>query len=202
MPSITEEPTYYLIFASLHLLLGQYGSAWVHRLRFRQNPLVIYESKEKTPHMRATYFVAVATLIWVCSILAFIFLESFRSTWGGKPLFIFSPFWGWGFGLLGLLGMVGAQYKMGSSFRVGQCESNPPPLVTSGMWQRSRNPIYIFSFLYIFAITLWTPCFLALVSCFFLGRAIHGLVLAEESFLEKKWGQEYRLYCENVPRYF
>lgn len=86
-------------------------------------------------------------------------------------------------------------------WRSGIDQEHPPALVTSGPFSRSRNPTFI-------AIMLGQAgFFLALPSLFSLLCLIVGVVVvlrqakAEEAALEKLYGEEYRRYRQQVPRW-
>lgn len=202
MHELLNNPALYLGFASLHLLLGHFGSAVLYRLRFGGTPLVLYKPAQKTRHQKITQRVALATLVWVASLLAFTFSETFRTTALGAPIVHTPALAGWIPGLLGLTGMLASQANMGRSFRVGQDESSHSPLlVTTGLHRWSRNPVYVFSFLYLVGISLWAPCLSVLLGCAALGTGMHHLVLAEEAFLLQQHGKPYEDYCKRVRRY-
>lgn len=203
MPDITQMPALYLGFAALHMVMGQFGSAWIYRLRFGGSPLVIYRKGQTTGHMRVTRRLALPVVVWAVALCAYALSPTFRATWAGAPLVDLSPWWGWGVGLVGLIGMVSAQMNMGRSFRVGQDESPDaePQLVRSGLYRWSRNPVYVFSFLYLAGVTLWAPCLAVAVPCAAIGAMMHRLVLEEETFLRARLGAPYIAYCARVRRY-
>jgi len=75
-------------------------------------------------------------------------------------------------------------------------------IVTSGPFSFSRNPLYIALTLLYLGITLacntaWG--FLMLVPLLIVMH--RGVVLREERYLERKFGEKYRLYCSKVRRY-
>jgi len=80
-------------------------------------------------------------------------------------------------------------------------------LTTIGIYQVSRNPMYIAMFLIFIAFTLmaWQAeplmgiltAFITLPSVFF----IHWMVLGEERFLIKKYGEAYHEYMNRTARY-
>ncbi len=203
MGDITQNPAPYLAFAALHLVMGQFGSAWIYRMRFGGSPLVIYRKGQRTGHMRVTRQLGGPVLLWAGSVVAYALWPAFRQTWLGAPVVVLPSLAGWLVGALGLVGMVGAQINMGRSFRVGQDESpeTAPQLVRTGLYRFSRNPVYVFSFLYLAGVTLWALCPLTVVSCLGIGALMHRLVLEEEAFLRQRLGQPYVEFCAQVRRY-
>ncbi len=201
MKTIHEAPAIYLGFISLHLLLGHFGTSLVYRLRYGKSPLAYAEKSAHPTHTRVTRRIALVSLLWFASILA-----SFSSRLAGslpfRPLFMLPPVIGWVLGILGLVGMLSAQYQMGESFRIGiDASSARPALSVRGLHRFSRNPIYLFSFLYLVGVSLWTPSLTTLVSCALLGLLFHGLVLEEERFLASRLGEDYERYRLRVRRY-
>jgi protein-S-isoprenylcysteine O-methyltransferase Ste14 len=76
-----------------------------------------------------------------------------------------------------------------------------PRLLTDGAFSRVRHPLYLAALLfYLFLIALT----LSLVSLFlFIGIFIfyNHIAAYEENFLEKKFGQNYRDYRKNIPKW-
>jgi len=81
-------------------------------------------------------------------------------------------------------------------------------LTTIGIYRISRNPMYIALYLIFiaFSLMIWQAepimgiltVFITLPSVF----AIHWMVLGEERFLAKRYGDTYREYINRTPRYF
>lgn len=203
MGDITSAPGLYLGFAAMHLVLGQFASAWLYRARFGGSPLVLYRKGQRTGHMRVTRALSAPVLVWAAGLVAFALWPAFRQTWVGAALVDIPAWVGWALGGAGMVGMLGSQAAMGRAFRVGQDESPEaaPALVTSGPYRFSRNPVYLFSFLYLLGVSLWAPCALVLGACAVVGAMMHGLVLHEERFLRQRLGAPYEDYCRRVRRY-
>jgi protein-S-isoprenylcysteine O-methyltransferase Ste14 len=75
-------------------------------------------------------------------------------------------------------------------------------LVTGGIFSRTRNPLYVGILVALFGIALlfaldWLVL-LIIPSCLLLH---FGVVMREERYLERKFGDAYRRYKESVPRY-
>ena len=87
--------------------------------------------------------------------------------------------------------------------------TNPDPyrpttaLVTTGMFEWTRNPAYVGATSIYVGIAMYTrslPAFvLLLVVLALLDRLV---VTPEERYLERRFGDDYRRYCEMVPRWF
>ncbi len=203
MPGLLDHPWLCLGFASLHLLVGQFGAALVYRLRFGGTPLILYRRGQRTAHQRTTQTLAVPTLLWATGLVLFAFSPGFRATWLGSPQIALSASWGWALGIGSLIGMSTAQFQMGAAFRVGQDESAAASqqLITEGLFRHSRNPVYVFSFFYLVGISSWAPCIAVMGACLCIGLLMHTLVLHEERHLRQRLGTAYRTYCRTVRRY-
>lgn len=201
--ALTHAPGTHLAFASLHVLLGHFGSALVFRLRYGRNPLVLYRANKATPHARATRGVALASSLWAFGLVVSAYWPHFHETSLGKPLVEISPGIGWVIGILGMFVMLTGQAAMGEAFRVGQHEGDVPEAIrTRGLHRWSRNPIYVGSFGALLGMTLWSPSASLILPLVAIGYGIHRLVLAEEPFLSARFGETYEVYKRRTPRYF
>lgn len=101
---------------------------------------------------------------------------------------------------VGLPLFVVAMWQLGRSLRVG-LPDEPTELETAGLYAHSRNPIYVAVFLVCTASSLYWPHPVN-VACTLAAMAIHHrIVLAEERFLEQRFGQQWRSYAARVRRY-
>ena len=92
-------------------------------------------------------------------------------------------------------------FHMKDSWRVGVLEDQETLLITSGIYQFTRNP-YFLSYLIMFVaytVLLQSGVLLALslVGFFF----VHKMILKEEEYLIGKHGDAYQAYKNKVPRY-
>jgi protein-S-isoprenylcysteine O-methyltransferase Ste14 len=97
--------------------------------------------------------------------------------------------------VIGLAGVIVARYTLGRSFSV---TPQARTLVTTGIYSRIRNPIYVSAevFLIGIAIMLWNPVPLLLALVVLpiqIWRA-----RSEARVLEEKFGEEYREYCRRT----
>lgn len=202
LPTMPEQPWLHIAFASLHLLCGQGFAAWLFKRRFGTSPLVLYRPGPPTRHQRLTRATGALSLCWAVAFLLYALSAGFRNSLLGISLFAPPMLLGWVAGVLGLLLMLAAQVDMGPAFRVGQDEQEAlPKLVTTGIHGRSRHPVYVGSFAYLSAMTLWSPCLLSLLSLAAIGGLLHALVLAEEAHLLRVFGDAYRNYAAQTRRY-
>jgi protein-S-isoprenylcysteine O-methyltransferase Ste14 len=105
------------------------------------------------------------------------------------------------FCLIGLLLLLWSLLSFGRSFRIGIDIEQAGQLVTTGIFDYSRNPIYVAFALILFGQFLIFPNWILLV---YLGAAIwlfHRQVLREEDYLKIHYGDDYNAYCDQVRRY-
>jgi len=103
--------------------------------------------------------------------------------------------WVGGFLLL-LVGRLG----LADSFRIGSPKENTQ-LKVSGLFQFSRNPMYLGVYTTLLASVLYTLNPIVLLAGVFVVAVHHRIVLAEERYLLNAFGQEYADYCRRVRRY-
>jgi protein-S-isoprenylcysteine O-methyltransferase Ste14 len=79
----------------------------------------------------------------------------------------------------------------------------PTTLVESGPFRFSRNPMYVFGSIWYagLALLLVEPWSLALLAAVVVVTH-YGVVLREEEYLERRFGDPYRQYKHRVPRYW
>lgn len=108
---------------------------------------------------------------------------------------------GWILLHISLIWIFIAQLQMKESWRIGIDKKNKTELVTHGLFQFSRNPIFLgiiiadIGFLFVIPNAI---SFLILALSFV---AIQTHIRLEESFLKKSFGRAYWEYCERVGRW-
>lgn len=90
--------------------------------------------------------------------------------------------------------------QLGASLRVGLPDERTE-FCRHGLDRRSRNPIYAGLFLAMFGSCLLVPSALNLASTAVAIGLHHQIVLAEECFLDARFGQAWRDYRARVRRY-
>jgi protein-S-isoprenylcysteine O-methyltransferase Ste14 len=125
-------------------------------------------------------------------------------SWGVSLSFVRAPGWlRWvslflwvgGFLLL-FIGRLG----LADSFRIGSPKESTH-LKVDGLFQFSRNPMYLGVYATILASVLYTLNPVVLLAVVFVVAVHHRIVLAEERHLQKTFGEEYANYCRRVRRY-
>jgi protein-S-isoprenylcysteine O-methyltransferase Ste14 len=96
--------------------------------------------------------------------------------------------------------IVPAYLSMGLVTHIG-LPSGKHELRTSGIYRISRNPMYA-SFIFLNTATfLFIPSLLLLVVMIYGMIVHHFIILGEEKFLEKEFGNDYLKYKAKTPRY-
>lgn len=117
-------------------------------------------------------------------------LENPTNAWIGIVLCVLSLVW-----------IIVAQAHMGASWRLGFDPNETTPLVRTGLFAISRNPIFLGM-----AVTL-LGLFLSLPNAFTFalftggGALIQVQVRLEEEYLHAKHRRAYESYCKQVPRW-
>jgi len=125
--------------------------------------------------------------VWGINI-SFIEVPAFL-TWISLPL------WFFGFVLLFL-----GRFGLSNSFRLGTPRENTS-FTTNGLYRISRNPMYLGVYATILASALYTLNPVVILLGSFVIAVHHKIVLAEEEYMQKVFGQEYLDYCRRVRRY-
>ncbi|HBO73753.1 MAG TPA: hypothetical protein DD653_03585 [Marinilabiliales bacterium] len=97
--------------------------------------------------------------------------------------------------------IVPAYLSMGLITNIG-LPTGKHELRTGGIYKISRNPMYA-SFIFLNTATfLFLPSILLLIVMVYGMVVHHFIILGEEKFLEKEFGDEYKKYKSRVSRYF
>lgn len=125
-------------------------------------------------------------------------------SWGVRLSFVQTPGWlrGLSLGLWigGFLLLIIGRLGLADSFRIGSPKESTR-LKVGGLFQFSRNPMYLGVYATLLAAVLYTLNPLVLLAALFVAAVHHRIVLAEEQHLQKAFGEEYTDYCRRVRRY-
>jgi protein-S-isoprenylcysteine O-methyltransferase Ste14 len=105
---------------------------------------------------------------------------------------------GWAILVAGLVLMLTGMGQLGARRIFGQGSNN---LEQRGLYSFSRNPQILGCWLYVVGFTALWPSYYALGWACLFGLVTHIMVLTEEEYLHSVFGEEFRKYCEKVPRY-
>ncbi|OIP71438.1 MAG: hypothetical protein AUK48_12430 [Oscillatoriales cyanobacterium CG2_30_44_21] len=108
---------------------------------------------------------------------------------------------GWAMLAIGLATTVTAQAQMGISWRMG-VDPNPTGLITSGLFQFSRNPIYTGMLLTLYSYIFISPCPWLIMGCCQFTLLVYLQTIYEEQALIKEHDINYLSYASKVGRFF
>jgi protein-S-isoprenylcysteine O-methyltransferase Ste14 len=91
-------------------------------------------------------------------------------------------------------------FHLGESTRVG-LPTTRTILKTEGMFRFSRNPIYLGTYFIGVASCLYCPNVINILASVGFIIIHHRIILGEEAFLQKQFGDEWRAYAKRVKRY-
>ena len=97
--------------------------------------------------------------------------------------------------------LFAAQLQLGSSWRVGIDNGARPGLVEVGFYRHCRNPIFTGLLLFLCGYLLLMPTWLSLLQLLLTTIGVHTQVRAEEAWLLRTYGDDYRAYAARVGRY-
>lgn len=100
-----------------------------------------------------------------------------------------------------LIWTLTAQYQMGQSWRIGIDKEVTTPLVTSGLFAWSRNPIFLAMRACLVALVLLQPNVITLALLLTGDLVMQFQVRLEEIFLREEHGAAYAAYCARVRRW-
>lgn len=103
-------------------------------------------------------------------------------------------------GHLALPGILIAQRQMKQSWRIGIDYNNRTELITSGLFARSRNPVYVFLLAALAGLFLVTPNAITFAVLSGVYMILQIVMRMEETFLLKQHGKLYEAYKANVKR--
>jgi len=111
------------------------------------------------------------------------------------------PTMGWLLLVLACLLMHVAQHQMGQAWRIGFADHERTPLVTHGVFSRSRNPIFLAIRLAMWGWLLIQPSAASLVLCLLADALMQVQVRLEEAHLIRLHGETYQHYQRQVRRW-
>jgi protein-S-isoprenylcysteine O-methyltransferase Ste14 len=97
--------------------------------------------------------------------------------------------------------VVIAQVQMGISWRIGIDEDNPSELITGGIFQISRNPIFLGMRLSVFGLFLVLPNALTFTLWLIGDILLQIQVFLEEEYLIGTHNENYKTYYQKVKRW-
>lgn len=190
-------PIYFLLFFGLAMFWRSY-IAWK---RTGINPYKLGTSD--TVHDFVGKLFHLTLIASALIVLVFTFLEQFYGflipiPWLTLPAL---PMIGLALLVLALIWVLIAQIQMGDSWRIGIDDQTVSPLVESGLFGISPNPIFLGMLVMLVGMLLILPTAITLLVTTLGVVLIHIQVRLEEPFLLEKYGNAYMNYQKRVRRW-
>lgn len=103
--------------------------------------------------------------------------------------------------VLSLLLVATAQAQMGNAWRIGIDDESRAPLVDTGLFRYSRNPVYLGIMMALKGLFFILPNMLTFALIWLGWLALEFVIRLEEQFLRNHYGEAYRQYCRKVSRW-
>ncbi len=132
-----------------------------------------------------------------CHLQAWL-LPWFSTRWSQVPAL---QWLGAGLMTASILLFAASYLQLGASWRIGIDEHASGALVTSGLYRRSRNPIYLAANLFMLGSFLLNPTLSGLIYLMLTPALLHRQIIREEDFLKTAFGPRYAQYAAATPRY-
>jgi protein-S-isoprenylcysteine O-methyltransferase Ste14 len=147
---------------------------------------------QRTLFYSSKYLIAI---LWVVTILHSWGIHLPASIIPVPPTWISVGVWVAGFALL-----FSGRFRMGESFRIGSPHERTS-LKVNGLFRFSRNPMYVGVYTTVVGSILYTGNLILLIVGLYIIFVHHRIILAEEVFLRREFGDEYVAYTQRVRRY-
>lgn len=96
--------------------------------------------------------------------------------------------------------LILAYYQLGLNWKIGS-GNETRTLIKNGIFNFSRNPIYLFFIVFSFGFFFINGLLPILGLSFIISASLHRVILQEEKNLNDNFKEEYLKYKKNVPRY-
>ena len=182
--------------------LGFGWRSWLQVRRHGSTGIVMFRSGRLAQNLREGLFIVLTGAIAVEAVLAAVAPATLArlGTLPDAAVALLRPV-GLGLVLLATALMVVAQLDLGASWRIGIEEGARPGLVTDGLYQFCRNPIFLFMLAALVGFGLLLPNWLSLVLVLGGIAGVRQHVRDEEAYLTRSYGDVYRGYARRVGRF-
>lgn len=184
----------------LFVAVGFVWRSWVQYRRYGNFGVAVFRGGDWRRQVRDIIFCLLLIAV-VLQTLVFAAAPQALS----RTLVVPLPPWAMWVGALLLLGglalTVAAQLGMGVSWRVGIDDDARPGLVTGGLYQFCRNPIYLGMLTTLAGLSILLPTFVSIALCLGVVWCVRTQVLLEEEYLQQTYGDEFRAYASRIGRF-
>ena len=189
------------IYLVVYVIAAFFWRSYLVRKRTGINPVVFASSDNAHDFIGRVFKLLFAVVVMIVIVYSFLpsayqyfmpvpWLEWSWIKWTGVVLLCTSLLW-----------TILAQAQMGESWRIGIDNAHKTPLVRTGVFRISRNPIFLSMMVTLFGLFLVIPNAVTFL-VFVLGMVVINIqVRLEEEFLKTTHGDDYVSYTRQVRRW-
>ncbi|MDI9365450.1 MAG: isoprenylcysteine carboxylmethyltransferase family protein [Flavobacterium sp.] len=189
-------PTYFIVYFGIAFV----AKSVIVAKRIGKNPLVL--PKDDSAYGLIGFYFKLTLIFMFIYVLLFAFIPSLYDKF--LPIqqleILTIKYIGLGFLGFALIWTIIAQDHMKNSWRIGIDTETKTELITSGLFQFSRNPIFFGMILSLVGLFLTTPNALTTIFLILGYVLIQIQIRLEEEFLTNQHGQKYMTYKQKVRR--
>lgn len=177
-----------LVFYSIY-----FGKMWIQKRKgIQTNQIAKRENKDQQYYIELTMKVVTWGVVFVEVISIFSVNPNVSQIMNFTGIIL---------GILGNIIFACAITTMKDSWRAGLAENDKTEMITSGIYQISRNPAFLgFDCVYLGILFMFFNIPLLMITVLAI-LMLHIQILQEEHYLDKEYGIDYRFYKKQVYRY-
>lgn len=177
-----------LVFYSIY-----FGKMWIQKRKgIQTNQIAKRENKDQQYYIELTMKVVTWGVVFVEVISIFSVNPNVSQIMNFTGIIL---------GILGNIIFACAITTMKDSWRAGLAENDRTEMLTSGIYQISRNPAFLgFNCVYLGILFMFFNIPLLIITVLAI-LMLHIQILQEEHYLDKEYGIDYRFYKKQVYRY-
>lgn len=190
-------PLFFIIF----FLTAFFGTNFIVSKRIGKNPNVLPKD-DSAYGLIGRYFKYTLFFIFIYTLLLFIFPEDISNSFKiNLPEDIIFKYIGIALLILSLIWILIAQFQMKNSWRIGIDENVKTELITAGLFNYSRNPIFLGILVSLIGLFFTLPTLISLSFLIISNILIQIQIRLEEEFLLKQHDKVYLQYKAKVRRF-
>lgn len=190
-------PLFFIIF----FLTAFFGTNFIVSKRIGKNPNVLPKD-DSAYGLIGRYFKYTLFFIFIYTLLLFIFPEDISNSFKiNLPEDIIFKYIGIALLILSLIWILIAQFQMKNSWRIGIDENVKTELITAGLFNYSRNPIFLGILVSLIGLFFTLPTLISLSFLIISNILIQIQIRLEEEFLLKEHDKVYLQYKAKVRRF-
>lgn len=190
-------PLFFIAF----FLTAFFGTSFIVSKRIGKNPNVLPKD-DSAYGLIGRYFKLTLLFLFIYTLLLFFYPKEISVNYNiGFLDYTLFKYIGISLMVLSLIWVLIAQFQMKNSWRIGIDEEIKTELITTGLFNYSRNPIFLGMLISLIGLFLILPTFISLIFLIVSNILIQVQVRLEEEFLFKRHGKDYICYKAKVRRF-